>query len=378
MSDRPLVVLSVAHAAAETAVGRLRYRPLASRADIETHLLAPRRWRQFGRTIDADPPDSDGIRMHILPARFLHSGPMNWYLHIYPGMKGLIRQVSPQVIHLWEEPWALVALQAAWLKRDRALVLEVDQNILKRLPPPFEGIRRYVLRRTDHILSRSPDATEVVRACGYRGPVSEIGYGVDTETFHPKCARPSSGLRLGYVGRLVVEKGLDDVLDAMAQSSEDIVLAIMGEGPYETSLRAKVDTLGLSERVTFSGWGTPQEVADHIRGLDVALLVTRTTRTVKEQFGRAIIEAQSCGVPVIGSASGAIPSVVADGGWIVPEHDPAALLVLFEKLRSDKNLIDDASIAAKRNVRRRFTYQAVAGQLAEAWIAAAKARKLIG
>ena len=50
------------------------------------------------------------------------------------------------------------------LRRRAAIVLEVDQNILKRLPPPFEAIRKYVLRHTDHVLSRSPDATDG-RAC---------------------------------------------------------------------------------------------------------------------------------------------------------------------------------------------------------------------
>ena len=148
----------------------------------------------------------------------------------------------------------------AVLKKRAALVMEVDQNILKRLPPPFEAIRKHVLRRTDHVLSRSPDATAVVRARGYVGPVTPIGYGIDQATFVPCPSAPEGPpnddvFRIGYVGRLVEEKGLDDALDAIVRSVAPVSLAIMGEGPYESRLRQRVDELGLSGRVTFQGWG---------------------------------------------------------------------------------------------------------------------------
>ncbi len=61
---------------------------------------------------------------------------MNWYLHIYPALRRLIRDIQPDVIHLWEEPWSLVALQAVLFRGRARIMLEVDQNILKRLPPP--------------------------------------------------------------------------------------------------------------------------------------------------------------------------------------------------------------------------------------------------
>ena len=140
-----------------------------------------------------------------------------------------------------------------------ALVLEVDQNIVKRLPPPFEALRRFVLRRTAHVLCRSPDAAAVVRANGYTGPVSFIGYGVDQNLFHAAdtaaAAQAAGPLRIGYVGRLVVEKGLDDALDAMALSSADVRLAIKSEGPHEACLRSRVAQLGLQGKVTFEPWG---------------------------------------------------------------------------------------------------------------------------
>src|SRR5690242_14320096 len=219
---RPLRIVSIAHPAVSSEAGRLRYPCLAAKSDVELHLIVPAIWKEFGRTITAERPTETGFSVHVLPIRLPQAGPMNWYLHFYPALGRTLRQIDPDVIHLWEEPWSIVALQAQMLRRRAALVLEVDQNILKRLPPPFEAIRKYVLRHTDHVLSRSPDATMVVRARGYAGPVTPIGYGVDTATFTPPTssaeAGPSRAFRIGYVGRLIEEKGLDDALLAMAAS----------------------------------------------------------------------------------------------------------------------------------------------------------------
>jgi glycosyltransferase involved in cell wall biosynthesis len=377
--NRPLRIASIAHPAVSSEAGRLRYPTLAAKRDVDLHLIVPAIWKEFGRTIVAEPPRETGFSVHVLPIRLPQAGPMNWYLHFYPGLRRLLRQIDPDVIHLWEEPWSIVALQAQMLRRRAAVVLEVDQNILKRLPPPFETIRRYVLRHTDHVLSRSPDATMVVRARGYDGPVTPIGYGVDVTTFaplsHPPSAEADRPLTIGYVGRLVEEKGLDEALDAMAMSGAPVTLSIMGEGPYEAKLRERIATLGLEQRVSFQGWGSPGDVANFLRSLDALVLLTRTTSAVKEQFGRVIIEAQACGVPVIGSTCGAIPDVVGDGGWIVPEREPQALRTLLNQIAIDPSLVRAKGFAARSNVQARFTYEAVATALESACRAAADARR---
>ncbi|MGR6466423.1 glycosyltransferase [Rhizobium sp. PAMB 3182] len=374
MAEEKLRVISIAHTAVSRPAGRLRYHPFAESDDLDVHLVVPRRWRHFGRTILADPGDDPGVTMHVLPILFSHAGPFSWYLHCYWGLAQLIRQVRPHVIHLWEEPWSVVALQACLLKGDAALVMEVDQNILKTLPPPFETMRKYVLAHTSHVLSRSDDATMVVRARGYDGPVSMISYGVDTDIFSPAEPRPEpadAGMVIGYVGRLVEEKGVQDALDAMARSPADIRLEMIGEGPYEQKLKEKAEALGIADRVTIRPWSTPEVVAEFLRKLDALILLTHTTAAVKEQFGRVIIEAQGCGIPVIGAQSGAIPDIVADGGWIVPQRDPDALSSLLSRLASDPAERRRKAQAGIDNVRSRFTYPVVADQLYAAWRAAA-------
>jgi glycosyltransferase involved in cell wall biosynthesis len=375
----PIRVLSIAHPAVSRERGRLRYYPLAARQDLDLHLVVPARWQEFGRRMIADPPNDPGLNVHVLPIRFPHAGPMSWYLHFYPGLNRLVSELRPDVIHLWEEPWSAVALQASFLKGAAALVMEVDQNILKRLPPPFEWMRRHVIRRTDFVLARSPDAAAVVQAIGYQGPVRPIGYGVDRQTF--ACRRSplatqsrTTQLRIGYVGRIVEEKGLDDALDAIARTESQVTLSIMGEGPYEGRLRRRAAALGLADRVEMRGWGPPAEVASFLHSLDVLILLTRTTASVVEQFGRVIVEAQSCGIPVIGSSCGAIPSVVGAGGWIVPERSPEKLAALLDRIANDRDTLRAKAQLAQRNVSTRFTYEVVADDLATAWTQAAARR----
>jgi glycosyltransferase involved in cell wall biosynthesis len=62
-----------------------------------------------------------------------------------------------------------------------------------------------------------------------------------------------------------------------------------------------------------------------LAALDCLVLPSRTTAHWKEQFGRVLIEAMACGVPVVGSSSGAIPTVIGDAGRVFPEGDFAAL-----------------------------------------------------
>jgi glycosyltransferase involved in cell wall biosynthesis len=339
---------------------------------LDVHLVAPARWREYGRKMYADPVDDPGVTLHVEPILLPYLPAINWYAHFYPRLGRIIKQIKPDIIHLWEEPWSFVALQASLLRGKAALVLEIDQNILKHLPPPFETIRRFTLRRTNLILSRSPSAAAVAGACGYWGPVRPIGYGVDEMTFFPSAAGrrprlPGEALRIGYVGRIIEQKGLDEALTALTLTRSRVDLALMGEGPYQRRLLARAQELGLQHRVSIKGWGNARDVAGFLRSLDISILLSRSMRNWCEQFGRVIIESQSCGVPVIGSSSGAVVNVIGEGGWIVPERNPRALAQLLDRLCQTPDEIFAKGAAGLENVASRFTYDRTAQLLADAW-----------
>jgi glycosyltransferase involved in cell wall biosynthesis len=375
VSVEPLRVLCISHSAISRIHGRLRYGSLLGRPDLRLDLVMPNRWSERGRWLTPDPPHADEDWVHALPIRWARAGSAAWHLHHYVGLGRLMRRVQPQVIHLWQEPWSLVALQVLHLRNrvcpHASLVLEVDQNLHKRLPAPFEQIRRIVLRQTGYVLARSDEAIQVVRACGYDGPAGRIGYGVDRSVFRPVdrvAGRPAAaGLTVGYVGRFIEAKGIGDLIEAVSRAATPVNLAIMGEGPFQASLVAQAATLGVSDRLRILPWGSPEDVAAFMGRLDALALLTRTTDTVREQFGRVIIEAQACGTPVIGSGSGAIADVVGEGGWIVPERSPAAVAALLDRLAAHPMELDAVRAQAIRQVGERFSFAAQANALERAW-----------
>jgi glycosyltransferase involved in cell wall biosynthesis len=97
-----------------------------------------------------------------------------------------------------------------------------------------------------------------------------------------------------------------------------------------------------------------------MRQCDVLVGPSRTTPRWKEQFGRMLVEAMACGVPVIGSTSGEIPNVIGDAGLVVPEGDGVALRTAIARLRDDARERRDLAERGRARVLALFTQQAVA------------------
>lgn len=375
-SDQKLRVVSIAHSAFIDGTGRLRYDSFADDSQVHLTLVIPDRWNESGRSLERGKINTR-VELKTMKILFPSFPKANWYFHFYPGMDRMIDELCPDVLHLWEEPWSVVAAQAAYLCRKRgiALVLETEQNVLRPLPFPFERLRRYALARTNLLVSRQDEALNVSRACGYTGPAAIVEYCVDQTRFRPldqdlaKSMFDVTGFTIGYVGRLIREKGLFTVLDALKTCRQHINFVMVGSGKASDDLRSRIQELGLGDRVRILPSQSQDGVATFMNSLSALILMSETTRSWKEQFGRVIIEAQACGVPVIGSSSGAIPSVIGGGGWIVPEGNSLQLAELLDKLASDPAQIAGRAVKATENVER-FSKAVIAESLRNAWFAA--------
>ena len=382
---RRLKVVSVSHSAVNRASGRIRYERLVElRPDIDLTLIAPDPWREYGKQMPLDPHNGpmdfrvERIRLPSLPR-------IGWYAHFYPRLSTLLRELRPDVIHAWEEPWSVVGMQVVRLRNkmlpQTAVLLETDQNILRKLPPPFDQIRRYNLKQIDLLIGRQDESLEVSRSCGFNGPTALVEYGVAANIFGRSDragAREALGVQgfvMGYVGRIVREKGLHDVLDAMSRCTTPVTLIVLGSGPDREAFEARVAELGLSERVRVLDPRPPTAVARLMNALDVLVLMSRTTASWKEQFGRVIMEAHACGVPVIGSDSGSIPGVVGQGGWIVPEGDVESLGKLIEHLTQAPAELGRAGAIGEAQAATRFSVDTVANSLADAFVTASTVRQ---
>ena len=98
------------------------------------------------------------------------------------------------------------------------------------------------------------------------------------------------------------------------------------------------------------------------QGIDALVIPSLTRPNWKEQFGRVLVEAMACGVPVIGSDSGEIQYVIGDAGMIFPEEQAEVLRAHLARLLSDPDLCADLAQRGRERVLARFTQAQVANQ----------------
>ena len=108
-----------------------------------------------------------------------------------------------------------------------------------------------------------------------------------------------------------------------------------------------------------------EQVARYLNTLDTLALPSLTTPTWKEQFGHVLIEAMACGVPVIGSSSGAIPELIGDAGLIFPEGDIAALRAAIISLQTNLCQRSELARAGRKRVLEHYTHDRIAAANAE-------------
>jgi glycosyltransferase involved in cell wall biosynthesis len=132
-------------------------------------------------------------------------------------------------------------------------------------------------------------------------------------------------------------------------------------------LKATIAAHRLQDRVEVSPRVPSGRVPDILRSLHAVVLPSLTTPTWKEQFGRVLIEAMACEVPVVGSSSGEIPEVIGDAGLVVPEGNVDALAGALQRLYEDEELRKRLGMLGRQRVLQHFTHTRIARLTHEAY-----------
>ncbi|NLE75272.1 MAG: glycosyltransferase family 4 protein [Chloroflexi bacterium] len=337
---------------------------LARLPEVELTVGVPPLWRdRRGNTTRLERTHTEGYRLEVLPIRF--NG--HFHLHHYPGLGRLMRALRPQILHMDEEPYNLATFLAVRQARQvgARVVFFTWQNLQRRYPPPFSWMEGAVYRTADHALAGNQEAVAVLRNKGYRGPVTVLPqFGVDPQIFRPGPAQENAAgeFVIGYAGRLVPEKGVDLLLRAAAGLSGAWQVQVLGEGPSRPALQALTAELGVADRVRFAAARPSGEMPDWYRGLDALALPSLTRANWKEQFGRVLVEAMACAVPVVGAQSGEIPHVIGRAGLTFPEGDVAALQGHLQRLHDDGAQRAALGQAGRQRVLEQFTQAQVAAR----------------
>lgn len=180
-----------------------------------------------------------------------------------------------------------------------------------------------ILRLSTRAFAVSESVAAHLRSIEPRLAVDVIPNGVDLSRFAAGDHAPHDGLRVGFLGRLVRNKGPEVAVRAVAEavhSGVDASLSFVGEGPERAQLQRRAAQAGIGDRVRFEGYRPDPEA--WFRGIDVLV-----RPSITEGMPLGILEAMAAGVPVVASDVPGNASLVRDGGSgiLVPIGDHAAL-----------------------------------------------------
>jgi glycosyltransferase involved in cell wall biosynthesis len=166
---------------------------------------------------------------------------------------------------------------------------------------------------------------------------------------------PGEALRILYVGRLAIEKGIQVLVDASNRLEVEHTLDIVGSGPLEAMLRKHG-----SNRIRFLGFIPRNELGAVYAAHDVACVPSLT-----EPFGLVVAEALAAGLPVIGSSTGGIPDMIRDGfnGLLVRPNDADALSRALKTIAVDDSLRRSLASQARASVIPRLSWEIVGQRL---------------
>lgn len=204
---------------------------------------------------------------------------------------------------------------------------------------------------------------------GIRTPLEVIANAIDTEPYkgYQEKRFNGPGLRLVYIGRLAEDKGIMELIEAMDLIHDTAVtLGIAGSGPFEASLKKKVQILGLQDRVRFLGPLFGKRKLDF--WMQAELFVFPTYH--REGLPYTILESIASGTPMVTTRVGAIPDVIEDGvhGVLIHGHTPPEVAAAITMLLNDRALLNRMAYAGIKRAKKMYSVDRLAKQFSNVYL----------
>jgi glycosyltransferase involved in cell wall biosynthesis len=275
----------------------------------------------------------------------------------YPGgfSKRHMREFAPDVIHTHSP--LLVGMEAIWSAEALRVPLvgthhTFFDHYLKHLFLDYAWARTLSWKGTvwyynhcDTVISPTRSLADGLRTHGLNKEPLLVPNPVDLEFFSPASSPEAKaelkarlnirGAALVYMGRVSYEKSIDQVIRALARVIErkpDTTLVIIGDGPETNDLRQLALTLGVADRVVFTGYLLGTKLVEALQAGDLFLLASKS-----ENMPLAVLEAMAAGLPIVSVASLGMKEIVADGrnGFLLPPDDPQEMAARVIELLDD-------------------------------------------
>lgn len=305
--------------------------------------------------------------------------------------KNMVREISPckdmltmiqlwwylkknhfDVLHTHTSKAGIVARIAGWLAGVRCVIHTPHGHIFYGYFSPRKtafliGVERLISKKSSAIITLTNGERKdyLDRKIGTPDSIVPILSGINLAPFlsdaidksavRRELGLPLNGFIAGTVARLVSVKNHDVIVSAaeiIKDQAPDLLFVFAGDGDLRDHLEKRIAQAGLSQRFLFLGWSN--DTPKILKALDLFVMCSHN-----EGMGRAFVEAQASGVPVIGSRVGGIPEVLIEGktGYMVPPDDASALAECIMQLYNDSEKRQQMSMACREWVNPRFGHE---------------------
>lgn len=284
-------------------------------------------------------------------------------------LRTLVRDLRPALIHVVGDPWTPTAESGAAAARHfgipyalvgtssiggpKGVTARWQANRVRDGAAALAGITKPAL---DHLAREAP--------AGPRAVIPHPGFEIPSQL--PPRDSPSFPT-FAVFGRVVAERGLDLLFDALAEVYGEWRLRIVGSGPVQEALEEQAQRLGLASRLEWLG-GLPREaLVSVIPTIDAIVAPSRSTATWVEPTGSVVLEAMAHGVAPVVSRCGALPDVVGDAGLVIDEGDRPALSRALQRLVEDPARTRVLGARARQRVLEHYGDGPIAERMVALW-----------
>ena len=231
----------------------------------------------------------------------------------------------------------------------------------------------FVLKKSKLIIANSNYTKKLIHKISNKATKVALPLAVNHEFFKPDDSEKlqSQKLKICSVSRIEQFKGHDFILNVIAQLPikyrKQIEFNIAGTGIYSRELVKLTEKLGVDEQVNFYGFVKDLDLPNFYNNNELFVLCSRENpnNTSVEGFGLVFLEAQACGLPVIGTNTGGISDAIdhENGGWLINQDNEAELRKLLINILDDRSIITTMGTKARNRILKGFTWDIYCSKL---------------
>lgn len=185
--------------------------------------------------------------------------------------------------------------------------------------------------------------------------IAVIHNGIDTDLFVPKKKDSQNNLKLLWIGRFHRGKGVDYLVDAfklLHPKYPDLKLTMVGRGHERNRIKTKIRYLKLDTCIDLIDFVPNEDIVKLYQGSTIFILPS-----LEEGVPRTILEAMSCGIPVVCSNLPQLVDIVSDGGFLVPTKDPKVLADRVSEILSSESMARKMGYKGREKIIRNYSWK---------------------